>query len=73
MAMKQKTFEGLAEAIRETGLFLKDNAEALVPNVKFLRCMTIRVEFNPEEIPAINVDYDAISLEAVEAWRKSHE
>ena len=73
MAMKKKAFEGLAEAIRETGIFLEDNAEALAPNVEYLRSMTIRIEFCPEEYPVINVDYDAISPEAVAAWGKSHE
>lgn len=73
MAMEKKAFERLAETIRETGIFLENNAKALVPDVKYLRCMTIRVEFNPEDIPVVNVDYDAISPEAVEVWGKSHE
>ena len=73
MAMKQKAFESLTETIREMGKFLEGNAEALTPDVEYLRSMTIRIDICPEEYPVVNVDYDAISPEAVAAWGKSNE
>ena len=34
--------------------------------------MTIRVSIDPREIPTINIDYDAFSLEAAKAWEEAH-
>lgn len=71
-AMKKKAFEGLTESIRETGKWISENAEAIVPDVEYLKGLTIRVSFDPEEIPVVNIDYDAISLEAASAWCRAN-
>ncbi len=70
--MNKKYQENLVECIREIGAYIKDNAENLAPNVEYMLRMTIRVDFEPTEFPAVNVDYDSVSPAAIKAWGRSN-
>lgn len=70
-AMKAKPFGKLIECIRESGKWIEENAENIAPNVEYMTSMTIRINFDPMEAPTINVDYDAVSLEAAKAWAEA--
>ena len=69
--MKAEAFEKLVECIKETGRWIEGNAESIAPNVKYMTSMTIRVSIDPQEVPTINIDYDAVSLEAANAWAEA--
>lgn len=69
--MKAKLFEKLVECIKESGRWIEENAESIAPNVKAMTSMTIRISIDPREIPTINIDYDAVSLEAANAWAEA--
>jgi len=69
--MKAEPFGKLVECIKESGRWIEENAESIAPNVEYMTSMTIRISLDPEEAPTINIDYDAISLEAVKAWAEA--
>lgn len=69
--MKAEPRGKLVECIKESGRWLEENAESIAPNIKYMTSMTIRISLDPEEMPTINIDYDAVSLEAVKAWAEA--
>ena len=69
--MKAEPFGKLVECIKEIGRWIEENAESIAPNVEYMTSMTIRVSIDPEEVPTINIDYDAVSLEAANAWAEA--
>lgn len=70
--MKAEPFGKLVECIKESGRWIYKNAESIAPNVEYMKSMTIKINIEPEEAPTINIDYDAVSLEAAEAWAEAH-
>lgn len=69
--MKAEPFGKLVECIKEIGRWIEENAESIAPNVEYMTSMTIRVSIDPEEAPTINIDYDAVSIEAANAWAEA--
>jgi len=69
--MKAEPRGKLVECIKESGRWLEENAESIAPNVEYMTSMTIRISLDPEKMPTINIDYDAVSLEAAEAWAEA--
>lgn len=69
--MKAEPFGKLVECIKESGRWIEENAESIAPDVEYMTSMTIRISFDPLEAPTINIDYDAVSLEAAEAWAEA--
>lgn len=69
--MKEEPRGKLVECIKESGRWLEENAESIAPNVEYMTSMTIRISLDPEEMPTINIDYDAVSLEAAKAWAEA--
>ena len=69
--MKAEPHGKLVECIKESGRWIEENAESIAPNIKYMTSMTIRISLNQEDVPTINIDYDAVSLEAVKAWAEA--
>ena len=69
--MKAEPFGRLVECIKESGRWIEENAENIAPNVECMTSMTIRISFDPLEVPTINIDYDTASLEAAKAWAEA--
>ena len=66
--MRVEQFGKLVECIKKIGRWIEENAEEIAPNVENMTSMAIRVSIDPREVPTINIDYDAFSIEAAKAW-----